>query len=140
MFLNPIGCIILNFRKCSEKERENPLLIFALYCAVSMPLLSYFLTRSQSLLVAVLARSLALNECCCRRLLTAWSLERPTSAPLKQDMWCYRSAWRDWVRWHTGGSHLRVKARCQAFGVQMAIDGGWVGFSQSSQAISSYYY
>lgn len=45
-------------------------------------------------------------------LVASWSLERPPTTPLARDIWVYRAAWRDWIRWRKG-AFVRVKTRCK---------------------------
>lgn len=55
-------------------------------------------------------------------LLNSWNTERPTSSPLPGDLWVYRAAWRDWMKWRVGSSGTRIKTRCRAFGLEVAVD------------------
>lgn len=54
-------------------------------------------------------------------LLLTWSCHRPTKTPLSKDMWTYREAWRDWLRWKNY-KHLRVRTRCKAPNLMVNLD------------------
>eukprot|EP01041_Mallomonas_annulata_P001744 gene1744-3367_t len=45
-------------------------------------------------------------------LLTSWGCDRPGRSPLQRDMWVYREAWRDWLRWKSG-RYVKVRTRCK---------------------------
>lgn len=54
-------------------------------------------------------------------LLSSWSEERPSTKPQNKDMWTYREAWRDWIRWKAN-RFMKVRARCRAFNLMIGLD------------------
>eukprot|EP01035_Chromulina_nebulosa_P017758 gene17758-23358_t len=53
------------------------------------------------------------------KLLTSWSFERPSSKPLDMNLWIYKDAWRDWIKWIKNQS-MKIKTRCKV--ANMVID------------------
>ena len=56
-------------------------------------------------------------------LLSSWSEERPSTMPQGKDLWTYREAWRDWLRWKSN-RFIKVRARCRALNLLVGLDIG----------------
>lgn len=54
-------------------------------------------------------------------LLSSWSDERPSTTPQGKDLWIYREAWRDWLRWKSN-RYMKVRPRCHALNLLVGLD------------------
>ena len=51
-------------------------------------------------------------------LLTHWGSTRPSTSPRERDLWTYREAWRDWLRWRSD-RYLKVRTRCRGVALNL---------------------
>jgi hypothetical protein len=54
-------------------------------------------------------------------LLSSWSEARPSTMPQGKDLWIYREAWRDWLRWKSN-RFMKVRPRCHALNLLVGLD------------------
>lgn len=54
-------------------------------------------------------------------LMLTWSEIRPNKQPLVKDLWTYREAWRDWLRWKSN-RFMKVRTRCKTPSLLVSLD------------------